>query len=304
MLAAASARLSSQNQPDTLTAHFEYPSRTAVGPAIVVIEDVKLGPTLSILHLTLWQGEFLAQAPWIKPSASRRTVLAYTTHTNLRTFSGITLPTSYGVSPAVRLVPPPAIKAVETQGADEHWEESKLPMSKSSGLWRSLRNWRFYMPRGEPLIPGFLDIWIRTTSGERITQGMLPYVVDSFPWNMHAFLVAPELRQQFETPQDQAGGAGGKKKKRDTARDEQRAGLWFPTVLMNVEVKKALPPEGVDWLAVRVTIKQIKEGRFDLDVLVRDVEGEIVALSHHVAMILSIERNTAKRSTSTTKASL
>lgn len=70
--------------------------------------------------------------------------------------------------------------------------------------------------------------------------------------------------------------------------------MWFPTVVMNLEVKKALPEEGVEWLAVRVTSKQIKDGKFDLDVSVRDVDGELVALSHHVAMILSIERNTRK----------
>lgn len=70
--------------------------------------------------------------------------------------------------------------------------------------------------------------------------------------------------------------------------------MWFPTVVMNLEVKAALPEEGVEWLAMRVTSKQIKDGRFDLDVSVRDVDGELVALSHHVAMILSIERNTRK----------
>lgn len=63
---------------------------------------------------------------------------------------------------------------------------------------------------------------------------------------------------------------------------------------MNMEVKSALPEEGVEWLAVRITSKQIKDGRFDLEVSVRDVDGELIALSNHVAMILSIERNTRK----------
>lgn len=57
----------------------------------------------------------------------------------------------------------------------------------------------------------------------------------------------------------------------------------------------ALSEDGVEWLAVRVTSKQIKDGRFDLpDISVKDAEGELVALSHHVAMILSIDRNTSK----------
>lgn len=39
----------------------------------------------------------------------------------------------------------------------------------------------------------------------------------------------------------------------------------------------------------------VMDGRFDLDVLIRDVDGEILALSHHVAMVLSMGRNTGKR---------
>lgn len=74
--------------------------------------------------------------------------------------------------------------------------------------------------------------------------------------------------------------------------------MWFPTVVMNLEVKMALPEAGVEWLAVRVTSKQIKDGKFDLDISVRDVDGELLALSHHVAMILSIERNTRKKKSS------
>ncbi|CAN8100755.1 unnamed protein product [Discula destructiva] len=85
MLAAAGTHLSPRNHPDTLAAHIEFPSRSTPGAAIVKIEDVKLSGQLSILHLTLWQGGLLPQAPWITPNASRRIVLAYTTHANLRT---------------------------------------------------------------------------------------------------------------------------------------------------------------------------------------------------------------------------
>lgn len=70
--------------------------------------------------------------------------------------------------------------------------------------------------------------------------------------------------------------------------------MWFPTVVMNLEVKKVLPEEGVEWLAVRVTSKQIKDGRYDLDISVRDADGELVALGHQLAMILTMERNMSK----------
>lgn len=212
------------------------------------------------------------------------------------------MPTGYQATPAAALPPPPPDVKTTTPGADSSfWEETRLPPGASKGLaLRSLLNWRFFLPRnGRPLTPGVLDMWIRTRSGERITQGALPYVVDSFPFNLHTFLAAEEVRQplleQMGAPV--AGGAAAAAKEKRGKGEEppppQRATLWFPTVVMNLEMKKALPPEGVEWLAVRVSSKQIRDGRFDLEVLVRDEAGELVALSQHVAMILGMERNTA-----------
>jgi Thioesterase-like superfamily len=298
MLAAATKHLGPRGQPDTLTAHFEYASRTSTGPAIVIVEDVKLGRQLSTLHLTLWQGDgLLSQTPWVDQSVSRRAVLAYTTHTNLRTFSGMSMPTGYEVTPAAALPAVSDFEALKINGTDEVWEESNLPKAYAS-LMPSLTNWRFYVPRKEPLSPGVLDMWIRLASGEPITQGTLAYVVDSFPHNMHTFLAAPALRELLHAPPEWSGDS----EVRDVrARDQQRAELWFPTVVMNIEAKMALPDAGTEWLAVRVSSKQIKDGKFDLEVLVRDADGEVVALSHQVAMILSIVRNTGKGSS---KASL
>jgi hypothetical protein len=71
--------------------------------------------------------------------------------------------------------------------------------------------------------------------------------------------------------------------------------FWYPTVVLNLDIKKALPEEGVEWLFARVETKQIRNGRMDLDVVILDDEGQIVALSHHVALAVSVERNVAER---------
>jgi acyl-CoA thioesterase FadM len=70
-------------------------------------------------------------------------------------------------------------------------------------------------------------------------------------------------------------------------------------VLLNLDVKKALPEEGVKYLHVRLQAKQIKNGRFDLEIVVMDEGGELVALSHHVCFAVSAARNTAARRTVT-----
>lgn len=208
MLAAARTHLSARGQPHTLTAHFEYPSRTSPGPAVVTVEDVKLSGQLSTLHLTLWQGALAARAPWVTP-ASRRIVLAYATHTDLRAFAGITLPTGFEGTPAAELPPLPDFGALSKGGprgaADAMWEESKLPAPARAAA-RSLQNWRFYVAREGPLTPGVLDMWICLASGERITQDALAYVVDSFPvssfWILDMFMAWQLMNCSASFPHD------------------------------------------------------------------------------------------------------
>lgn len=156
LIAAGNAHLSSRGQPDLLTSHFEFLAQTTVEPAIIVIEDVKLSRRLSTLHLTLWQGGLLPHAPWITPSVSRRVVLTYATFTNLRTMTGMTATTGYETTPAAALPSLPDFETLKTKDADSSWQVSRLP--KGSESWRSLRNWKFYLPRAGPSTAGVVDM--------------------------------------------------------------------------------------------------------------------------------------------------
>lgn len=171
---------------------------------MISVEEVNLGQQLSRLHLTLWQGGILSQAPWVDPKASRRTVLAYTTHTNLQTFTGISMPTGYEGTDAAALPPLPDFEALKARGRDDTWEEPKI-LKQVSTLMRSLQNWHFYIPQKEPFAPGVLDMWIRLASGELITQAALAYVIDSFPYTMYTFLAVPEMRQILQSQSDPEG---------------------------------------------------------------------------------------------------
>ncbi|KAI7125523.1 hypothetical protein KC324_g17674 [Hortaea werneckii] len=74
-----------------------------------------------------------------------------------------------------------------------------------------------------------------------------------------------------------------------------KATMWYPTLLLNLDVKKALPAEGVKFLFVRLQSKMIKNGRYDLEIIIKDAGGDLVALSHHVVLAVGAERNTAAR---------
>lgn len=267
------------------------------GPAIITAEDIKLGAQLSTIHLTLWQGGLLPEAPWITRGVSRRTVLGYATLANLRAMSGITLETGWQVSPAAALPSPvPDFDALNaSKGGDRFWEEQVTPPGK---MLRSLHNWRFFLPRGGTIEPGVVDMWVCRSNREPVTQAGLAYLVDSFPYNVHMWLMSPGLRALLQTPRE----GGGERVKNAHKKNDERAGLWFPTVVMNLEVKTAMPEEGLDWFAVRVQSKLIKDGKFDTDVMVRDKNGEVLALSQSVSMIVSMERNTARKGSA--KASL
>lgn len=115
-----------------------------------------------------------------------------------------------------------------------------------------------------------------------------------FQYNLHEFLAAPQVRDLLLASRPEEVVAKTEQEKEIEAKGKQRGAMWFPTIVLNLEVKAVLPKSGVEWLAIRVSSKQIKDGRFDLEVSVRDTEGEMVALSHHVAMILTMERNTKK----------
>jgi hypothetical protein len=82
---------------------------------------------------------------------------------------------------------------------------------------------------------------------------------------------------------------------------DKQVTYWYPTLLLNLDIKKALPSAGVEWLFVRVRAKQIKNGRMDLDVVIMDQEGDIVALSSQVALVLGVERNIKQRRYDTSK---
>jgi len=130
--------------------------------------------------------------------------------------------------------------------------------------------------------------------GERFTNESLGYVVDSFPQIVERYS-PEELERAMEheaAPKSAPSSTTGPNPAPGNQLDRSKwARFWYPTILLNLEIKKALPPEGAEWLFVRVRSKVIKNGRMDLDIVVIDESGDIVALSQHVALVLGAERN-------------
>lgn len=274
--------LAHKNQPDTIVAHWEYLSRTAIGPAILTVEEVKPGRSMTTLHVSLYQGNLLSEAPWITTAAadgkpkSDKVVVAYLTNRSIAAENGLSLPSGWSLEPRL-LIPDDFSKLPDNQ--DPTWAPLDLIIQRKVAAVQQLR---FFYNRSTPIttkpdVP--IDLWICTSNGEPFKAPALGFLVDATA----AFI--PELHRP--RTKDAPAAAGGE--------FTRQSSFWYPTLAMNLEVKKALPKEGEQWLFVRSSSKQIYNGRFDVEIIVYDASGDLVALSHHVCMVVNGQKNTANR---------
>ncbi|KAL7931592.1 thioesterase-like superfamily domain-containing protein [Trichoderma chlorosporum] len=281
-LRVAKEYLAHKNQPDTISAHWEFLNRTISGPAVFVVEEAKPGRSISVLHISLYQGNLLPQAPWISTDAqpgkpkSDRVVAAYLTNRSIAAEKGISLPTGWSLQPQL---PRPADFDKLLAHNDPEWGALDLLIQRRVTAVKQLR---FFYNRAAFAKSGTnssFDVWTCTANGEPFKATSLGFAVDCTA----AFI--PELHRPRSM--DDPPVSGGE--------FTRKTALWYPTLAMNLEVKKALPEKGEQWLFLRTSSKQVYNGRFDIEVIVFDMAGDLVALSHHVAMIVNSEKNTAKR---------
>ncbi|TGJ83755.1 hypothetical protein E0Z10_g5015 [Xylaria hypoxylon] len=277
LLEAVSEYMRPRNQPDALCAHFEFLDRTVPGAAVILVEEVKLGRQLSTVHVTLYQTGLLKEAPWVARGVSSRKLVAYVTCFNVQLQSGLTLKTSYALSN-----PPLSIdfEKVAREGNDEHWVPYGSRSLETPGfevkLWDNLE---FYVPRQGQHSNSVVDVWLRLRCGEPFTTASLAFVVDTWSHIVEGYRASPG-----EEP--------------DSNTFPATSINWYPTVVLNLDMKKGLPPQGSPWLRMRVEAKDIRDGKLDLETLIYDQDGNLAAISHHVNLILSAERNLAKHKTS------
>jgi hypothetical protein len=73
--------------------------------------------------------------------------------------------------------------------------------------------------------------------------------------------------------------------------------VWFPTLAFNIDFKRCAFTGSHEWLFSHLHIKSVQNGRMDVEVVIVDTAGELVAVATQVALVMSSERNLAKRST-------
>lgn len=174
----------------------------------------------------------------------RDEVVGYITNSNIHTESGLSFHTGFSLDPPLA---PVYLKALR-EDKDKNWELGPVP---HSDFRKASTKVKWHFPRVGRAHNSIVDEWVCFSDGQRFTNSSLGFVADCFPQIIESYV------------------------------DKNKGGQhWYPTLLLNLDMKKALPDEGVEWLFARVRSKRIKNGRFDLEVIILDEEGDVVALRY------------------------
>ncbi|KAJ5465268.1 uncharacterized protein N7458_000954 [Penicillium daleae] len=292
--------------PEPTTLQISFLNRTSVGPALLKVQDMKVGGRISTIHVTLSQ---LPDSHLTKVMDFKRDHSPLTRHNSefevkLAAYITASPPEAEG-GPSIAgpwsLYPPPApgsladgsinFPALLEDCADGQWmrhtfspvlkatkqleiygPRSQHPATLGSRMKRAVDQWARFCPEGQ------------TTA--RWSNEAVMFLVDMFP-------AASDRMCAMEISRLSSLGLLG-----DTGmkvRSFEKV-FWYPTVTMTIDLKRRLPPEGVEWLHSRVTTKMVRGSRGDLDVVVLDQRGEIVALATQVALVVDASRNFSRRS--------
>lgn len=212
--------------------------------------------------------------------------MGYVTLANFSLEKGVTLATKWELLPPPKPVDLKKLASSKGQG-DSTWTPVSPRMKERlrSGFTRAAHQLEMYFPR-EPGRKGSEDVWMRLASGEGFTNVSLAFAVDAMPYVVEAWKPREDETEEVG-PEDSV-----------LDRDEN---YWYPTLALNLDIKKALPEQGTEWLFLRTMTRSVRNGRLDLQATVLDADGSLVAIASQVNLVLSSARNTAKRSGSKEK---
>ncbi|KEF53856.1 uncharacterized protein A1O9_10258 [Exophiala aquamarina CBS 119918] len=279
---------STRSEPDAVNLHLEFLRRTSVGNAIFTVQDVKLGSRISNLHITLSQPKHPGDQN-LEDKAQ-----GYITMSNIAAEEGLSVDTQYTLASPPAL--PVDLRALAAHSLDENYTiRAADPFPEFRRAAQNIQMFLVRPDRKDPSRPKSInDQWVRFSPNKvpngRWTNDALGFLVDMFPQIVEHY-INPESEEAAMSPQSQQRRNDFiKKSKADGHRP-----FWYPTLVLNLDVKKLLPNDGVEWLFVRVRAKRIKNGRFDLDIEVWDEADELVATSTHASLIVDASRNLAGR---------
>ncbi|KAL2859434.1 thioesterase-like superfamily-domain-containing protein [Aspergillus pseudodeflectus] len=283
-----------------------FQRRTFAGPAILSVQEIKLGARVSTIHVTLSQArdERAAAAAAATGTALKSSdrndlevkVLAYVSLSPPAAEEGPAVTAPWDLAPA----PPPGslaggaidFKSLSENGVDGEWKAGPV----ATPTLHAAKHVQAHSPAStlrpktvEERAKQVVDQWSRFAPGgvpARWSNEAVVYLADLFPAALDRLGALEETAVLRATGGNAKEGDGNK-----VATGEAPVQFWYPTVTMNFDLKTRLPREGVEWLHTRVVTRMLRGSRADLEVLILDQDGGLVATSTQVALVVDPARN-------------
>ncbi|KAL3487471.1 thioesterase-like superfamily-domain-containing protein [Aspergillus germanicus] len=279
-----------------------FQRRTFAGPAILSVQEVKLGARISTIHVTLSQvrderAVAISKSSKLPDRSDLEVkVLAYVTLSPPAAEEGPAVTGPWALSPAS---PPGSLaggaidfNALGENGFDGEWKAGPV----ASPTLHAAKHLQAYSPAStlrpktvEERAKQVVDQWSRFAPGgvlARWSNEAVVYLADIFPAALDRLGAMEDMAALRATEGNANSGDGNK-----VATGEGLVQFWYPTVTMNIDLKSRLPREGLEWLHTRVVTRMLRGSRADLEVHILDQDGGLVATSTQVALVVDPARN-------------
>lgn len=254
---------------------------------MLTVQDTKLGARTSTIHVALSQAREKKKGGTEGDNADLEVkVTGYITVSPATAEVGLSADAGWRLSPAALPGSGPNggvdLATLGRVGRDGGWvrQAASFPQFR-----RAAQQVELYGPDAALGKRSIVDQWARfRPNGDceaHWTNEAVAYLTDMFPMALDGL---------DDVASAASGGQG------QAASADKSARYWYPTVTLNIDFKKRLPPQGVEWLYSRVHTKVVRDGRTDINVVILDEQGEVVALSTQVGLVLSASRNVGQRS--------
>lgn len=271
-----STTLKTLNQPHTAYSQIEFLRPAVPGRVVCTIGDVKTGKQFTVTHISIEQ-------------AGKKVMVGHATNTNLLRQSLKFV----NIQPPLEPVSPPINVERVYDGTDPNW----ILYRRRYFPGAVLKSWTYLdkaLPMAGPPDLRFTNNWLRPANpNAHITNDWLGFIADSWirmgenyipgsPYS-NADMVATAKKQLDD---------GWYRREWNEDFDETYAGSGYagayrwPTMNMSMEIRKLLPEEGVEWVFLRAEIKMMKDGRTTTEIVIRDADMDVIAISHQVGLIL------------------
>ncbi|KAH7125987.1 thioesterase-like superfamily-domain-containing protein [Dactylonectria macrodidyma] len=249
-----------------ISMQLSFVRRSNVGPAHLEVKEIKLGSRVSTVNVTLYQRSQSSSEQMVK-------LTGLVTISSLREEAGLSVPFNCALDTVPEI---PTLTSCQTSkgAAAALWKLVEIPHPEFRKATGHVETYVRHKNSQAFQRHGISEQWTRlgwkqddeNVTG-RWTNEAAAFLLDVFPSALAK--LESQLQSEIGTYQP----------------------VWFPTLTMNIDFKKEIPEGGEEWLYSSVAMKQIKNGRTDIQVVLRDALGELIALASQAGLVMSSDRN-------------